>query len=365
MTVTVSQQQTYQLPGKEWLLTFSATAGNAVRLAVTEAPTTSAYAQKLLDIGASELEIGNTATGQVWSGFEPDVPGVYTVKAYELSIGASSYGGYFASDTDGYASETVQGSTSLTFYAGQRMELSVGTPEHTATLVLHVWNATVRETTREQHDVDSPSLIDPSSPKAATFISDSGVVAALAAMTDKAATTVAAAASTVLDDFLTEFEDHLTQASVHNANDSDNTPAVSSLKGAKTVEQLVTSVGEAQRLYRQHCQNDAGDGLGSGGAAYHTTADRVNGPIAPAPNDMASALFALADLWRGYEAHRVNTTFHSASDSTNSLTALTTGSLLALCKEISDVLATPTPTAPSTDNAGATTLVHGGGMKRA
>jgi hypothetical protein len=317
------------------------------------------------ELETSELELGEISTGQVWQGFEPSAPGVYTLKAYELTVGASDYGGYFENDTDGYASETVEGSTTLTVYVGQRLESQIGTPEDNATLVLHVWNATVRPTTVEQHGVDSPALIDPSSALAETFISDSGVVAKLADLEDTAATTVAAAASTVLDNILLVFNDHLTEAGVHAANDTDNTPAVASLRGAKTEEQLVTSIATLQRLYRQHCENDDGSGAGAGSGGYHSIADRTNGPIANPPSDYASAIFALADLWRGYEAHRSSSVFHNSADITNTLTALTTGSLLALCKEVSDVLATPTPTAPSTDNSGATRLVHSGGMTRA
>lgn len=366
MTVTVSQTPTYQLPNKTFYMTFSATDGNFVRVMVTAAPPSSGYAQRIIDEETSELEIGATATGQVWTGFEPDAPGVYTLKAYELTVGASTYGGYFESDTDGYSTETVEGSTTLTIYVGQRLESTIGTPADNATLVLHVWNSTVRATTVEQHGIDSPDLINPSSARAETFVSDSGVVAALANFEDRAASTVASAAYSVLDNELVEFEDHLLQAGVHAANDTDNTPAVASLRNALTEEQLVTSVAELQRLYRQHCENDAGAGGGAGSASsnYHTIGDRINGPIAPPPSDYASAIFAVADLWRGYEAHRVSTVFHSSADTTNSLTALTTGSLLALCKEVSDVLATPTPTAPSTDNPGATSLVHRGGFKR-
>jgi len=365
MSVTVAQQPTYQLPNKTFFLTFSASVGNHVRVMVTAAPDGSRYASEIEDRDTSELEIGQTSTGQVWTDFEPDVAGVYTLKAYEITVGASAYGGYFASDTEGYASETVLGSTTLTMYVGQRLEVTVGTPADHATLVVHVWNATVRPTTVELHGVDSPALIEPSSARAETFVVDTGVVAALAAMENVAATTVAAAASTVLDKIVTEFEDHLTQATVHNAGDSDNTPATTSLTGAKTEEQLVTATATIQRLIRQHFENDAGDGAGAGGAAYHVIADRVNGPVAPPPNDYASSIMAIADMWRAYEAHRVSTTFHNVADTTNTLTALTTGSLLALCKEVSDVLSTPTPTAPSTDHAGATTLVHGAGFERA
>lgn len=365
MTVTVSQQPTYQLPNQQWFLTFSATVGNFVRIMVTGAPESSGYAQKMLDQETSELEIGNAATGQVWLGFEPDVPGVYTLKVYELTVGASGYGGYFSTDTDGYASETVEGSTNLTFYAGQRLESDVGTPADAATLVLHVWNATVRPTTRELHGEDSPALIDPTSPKAETFVADSSVVAALAAMENVAATTVAASASAVYANIYAKFAAHLTQASVHYANDTDNTPA-SGLGEPTNEEQLVTAVATLQRLMRQHFENDPGDGTGAGAGSYHGATDVADGPLAPPPSDYASAIFAMADMWRAYETHRAKgSSVHNAADSTNTLTALTTGSILALCKELSDVLVTPTPTAPSTDHSGATVLVHRAGMTRA
>jgi len=365
VTVTLSQTPTYQLPNQTFYHTFSATLGNAVRVVVTAAPADSGYAKRMVELETTELELGIAFAGHVWTGFEPDVAGVYTLKAYELTIGATTYGGQFLNDSDGYPSTTVEGTTALTVYVGQRLESTVGTDADNATLVLHVWNDTVRATTEEQHGVDSPALENPSSSRAETFVSDSDVATALAAMVDKASATIAPALNTTLDDFITEFEDHLTQAGVHSSNDTDNTPATAALTGSKTVAQLVTACATASRLLVQHMQNDDGSGAGAGSAAYHSTGDRVNGPVITAPGDYASAAFAIADLWRAYEAHRASATFHSAADTTNTLAALTTGSILALCKEVSDVLATPTPTAPSTDNSGATRLVHGGGFKRA
>lgn len=351
------------MPNERFGLTFSPSVGNFVRVVVTDAPPGSGYATQLVEQESTEIELGSSAEGQLWTGFEPDAPGAYTLKLYELTVGASSYGGQFATDTDGYATETIEGTTTLSVYVGQRLESPIGSGSDTATLVLHVWDDTVRETTVEQQGVDSPALIDPASPKAETFVAGSAVATALGDMRDAAATTVASPPATVLDDIVDEFADHLTQSTVHSSNDTDNTPS-DALKGAGTTGELAASVGELQRLMKQHFANDAGDGLGPGGASYHGTADRVNTPIAPAPTDYATSIFALADMWRAYEAHRVSTAWHSNADTTNTLTALTTGSILALCKVVSDVLATPTPTPPSTDNEGATTLVHRGGMER-
>jgi hypothetical protein len=364
MTVEVTQTPTYQIPGKPFFLNFSASTGNYVRVMVTAAPAASQYTKRMEETQTSELELGDTATGQIWTGFEPDVPGVYTLKAYELTIGASSYGGYFSSDHDGYASETVIGSTSLTMYVGQRLESAIGTDSDNATLVLYVWDYTVRATSVELHGEDSPALINPSSSRAETFASDADVVAELALFEDREAPTVASSASSILDNFLLKFTGHLTEVGVHNANDGDNTPQSGLYTGAKEVTQLVTAIATAQRLFKQHITNDKGDGVGPGGGSYHSVGDWVNGPVAGTPEDVAGALFALGDLWRAYEAHRASTTFHAVADVTNTLSALNSGSLVALAREVSEVLATPTPTAPSTDNQGATTLVHSGGMKR-
>lgn len=363
MTISTTQAPEYQLAGGRFGLIFSATVGNFVRAVVTVAPPSSGYAAQLEEQQSTEIDLGGAATGQLWLGFEPDAPGAYTLKLYEITVGASDYGGQFASDYDAYGTETIEGTTTLTVYVGQRLESPIGAGADTATLVLHVWDDTVRATTLEQHDVDSPALIDPASAKAETFVADSAVATALDNMRDAAATDVAASPTTVLNNIVDEFADHLTQGSVHSSNDTDNTPS-DALRGATTPEALAVSVSELQRLMKQHFANDAGDGNGPGGASYHSTADRLNTPIAPAPTDYAASIFALADMWRAYEAHRVSTSFHSTSDTTNSLAALTTGSILALCKAVSDVLSAPAPTPPSTDNEGATTLVHGAGMER-
>jgi hypothetical protein len=365
MSVSLSQSPTYQIPNQTFNITFSATSGNFVRVAVTVAPEGSAYNTDMVDQDVSELDIGTTATNVVWTGFQPDVAGAYTVKLYELQVGATDYGGYYQGDPDGYPTETIVSTSTATLYAGQRLDVPVGTDADIATLVLHVWDSNVRATTVEQHGVESPSLIDPATSKAETFAADSSVASALDDMVDKAAITIAGDPSSNLDDIITAFTAHLTQAGVHDANDTDNTPS-SSLSGADNPDQIRQSVGEMLRLIRQHFDNDAGDGLGVGGAAspYHAVADRTNGPVAQQAADYAQATFAIADMRRAYEAHRVSTTFHNSADTTNTVSAFVTGSLLALYESVAEVLADPSPPAPATDNPGAVVLVHRGGMTR-
>jgi hypothetical protein len=365
MTVALSQSPTYQLPGGKFNITASATVGNFVRVAVTSAPEGSAYDNQIVEANTTELVIGEIPVDIVWSGFEPDIAGAYTLKLYELQVGATDYGGYYQGDPDEWPSETIVGTSTATIYAGQRLELSVGAGSDTATLALHVWDTTVRETTVAEQGVATPALLDPKTSKAVTFTEDATVVSALSDMIDVAASSVAIDPTTQLDSIITEFEDHLVEAGVHAANDTDNTPATSSLIGATSQAQILNSAGTILQLMRQHFDNDSGAGQGAGSASYHSVADRANAPVVSPPSDYAQSTFSIADMRRAYEAHRVNTTYHASADTTNTVAAPATGTLLALYEAIAVVLAAPSPTPPSTDNPGTTVMVHRGGLGKA
>lgn len=368
MTVSVTLSPAYPVPNREFKVTFAATLGNYVRVVVTSAPTGSAWANHLRDNGLSEAQILHGETDKPLE-LEFDRPGSYVCKIREYRKGVTSFGGGYADDPDGYKTETWQSDTTYLFVVGQKLtgEIQIGSDR--GTLVLYVWDTTIRPTTFALHGEVTPR-IDASTDRMRTAVSSSTVVAALAALENAVASTACSDLATIVNNIITKVNAHLTLVGVHNSNDTDNAIA-SAFQRAGTQEALQKSIGEVARRVRQHVTNDSGSGPGTAGTPYHDggtgsgQADWANVPLVSAAPNMLQAGIALAAIWHAYESHRTWSfagTGHDLADTTNTLTALPT--LLGLYKAIVAVLATATPTAPATDNPGATVLVHLGGLVR-
>lgn len=333
--------------------------GNFARIWVTDAPTGSELKARLTESGSSRLKIADIDNGKTFD-FQADRGGTYVLATQEYTKGAAAHGGAYSTDPDADASETkvgAEGSTSLTF--GTKLTGAAGTGEHKATLTVWVWGTTIRATTASIHGETTPSLTEPTTNRARIACADSNVVSALSALSGVAAATALGTLSTVYENIRAKFNAHLTQATVHQSNDTDND--VTTHYSSPSDVGLPQACQELAKRIRQHYTNDDGSGFGTAG--YHKAtpvADLKNLPLAPPPSDVAGCVLFLADAWRSYEAHRVSTTVHNSADSTNTLTAL--GALLNLHRYFLAATASHTPTAPSTENAGAVTLSAGAGM---
>lgn len=359
MTVTVTTEPTYVLPGKACEITCSASAGNFVRMVLTSAPTASSWQKRLDDENLSEIQLWAADAGQKVT-FTFDVPGTYVCSAREVTKGGRAFGGGYLDDPDGWPTETAIGSTAITFNVGQRMTAPMRIGRDTGTLVLYVWGSTIRETTVPDHGEKSPR-IDGDTEKMKVAANSSAVQTALAALVNVACSTAASSLATVHDDIRTKWNLHIvrTTSSCHGAADTVNGIGTA-YQTPESTGGLVESINHINGKVRAHFLNDSGTGIGY--AAYHTKADWTDLPILTGASEALSATLALASLWDSYEAHRVNTAAHGSADSTNTLTALP--ALYSVFRNVITVLRSTNPTAPATDNAGATLLVHRSGMSK-
>jgi len=371
---TISSDPTYPVPNRQATLTMTLveSGSNWVRIWCTVAPDASQVAQTLIKSNTHRVVVYEGAGGanEPWR-WTPDAGGKYTFAVQEYTRGGGFSGGY-AGDTAAAPTETKCGlETTLYFYVGQRLTAPIGVGHDTASIVLWIWNATIRATSLQVHGEATPALTSQTpSAAAAIAMASTTVVNALAALVDVAVSTAVGTISTIVSDMVSKINAHIivTAGSVHNAADSDNDIPIefACAPGPGTLQEFVNAT---LPLLRRHRLNDCGGtsttAPGPGTAEYHKLggvrkADQTNQPLYGGVGSLADAYAALADIWRVHEAHRVSTAVHGAADSTNALTALPV--LLALHKVYLDVLASYTPTAPPAAQSGAVTLIAKAGF---
>lgn len=346
--------------------------GNFVRIWCTDAPLGSALRGRLDASGYTRIQVHEgdiaapPAVATTWD-FQPDKPGKYALTAQEYTRGASAWGGSYAGDPKGFATETKAGvEVSTTIDFGSRVTMQVGYGADTATLALWVWDATIRATSFALHGEFSPALLSPSSPIAQTAAASCR--SSLLALVDVAASTAMGGVQTIVGEMFTKFTGHNT-AVVHAAGgDAVNAPNIAlALADSKTG--IPKALSELIAAWTLHLNTDKARAIpfvaaGPGTGAWHNVgiifADGVNAVRAQPPATMELSYIALADLWLSYEGHRVNLSVHSGPDNTP-LNA--PAPLLALHIAFLTVLRSNAPAPNPTENPGAVTLIHGAGMK--
>lgn len=130
---------------------------------------------------------------------------VHAARTPVVKITAEVSGAYtFAVQEHSQTLVPVGSPSSTTIHVMSRVEVPVapnlpGDPlgRHQATLLVHVANDAVQKTTLATHGVNSPALINPTTPEAKLAVEDAAVLAAVAAME-----TTGAAIKTKLDDLI-------------------------------------------------------------------------------------------------------------------------------------------------------------------
>lgn len=360
MPTTFSTTPAYPVPGRQCQIAFTLAAGNYVRVWATVAPEGSEFATKLKT--QSRVPAYEGDQNRVWH-FTPELGAKYTFVAQEYTRG-TSYGGGYENDPNGAESETkVGGETSLNLYVGQRLTAEIGVSPDTATLVVWVWDSTIRPTTLAVHGEKTPCLVkETPTPLAKLAMETAAVTAAVAALENVSVSTSLGTISTIATELITRLSFHLTEPGVHTLNDSYNGIS-KAFKHATTPTSIIASVAELTYKFGRHVQNDGGLGGGPGEVGVHVLAgtniaDWENSLIAAQPSDLAGVLTAIADTWRCYEAHRVNLSVHLIADTSNVMTALPV--MLLLHKAYLTVLASQTPAASPAQSTGAALLIaHG------
>lgn len=372
---TVATLPAFPVPARETQVVFTLTGAGAnfVRVWVTVAPDGSALAGQLAKSTQNRVVVYQADGGvnQPWR-FTPDKGGPYTLIAQEYTKG-SGYGGGYQGDPNGAVSETKVGAeVTLSLFIGQRVTQAIGVSPDSATLVMWVWNDTIRRTLLAIHGEDSPAIsaLTPS-PRAKAAMGSVAVVTALAALVDVATATALGSLSSMITGIFLAINGHnpTTAGSVHNAADTDNIVKDSNASTPSPAE-LPQFVNDALLRMRQHRLNDNGGSVTSPGgtdsAAYHrrsgaNRADFVNMPLYKSVGDLDEAYAALADIWRAHEGHRVNLTVHGAADTTNTLTALPP--ILEVHRQFLAVLAAPSPPTPPAQSVGVMRLISQAGFK--
>lgn len=356
---TLAVLPTYPIPGAQFAASFTLTESgtNYVRVWCTAAPDGSELDKKLDETAASSPRVlvyegdGTTAAKDMPWRAKLDKGGVYTLVAQEYTKGTGFGGGYQDDDRANLEETKVGSEATLSLYIGQRFTSTVGTNPDTAKLVFWVFNNTIRQTTLALHGESTPAVTNPATARAKTAATCAAVAAELSPLIGMAVSTALATSSldVTLADFITRFNAHIarTTGSTHANADADNA-IVTDLAGMPTPTSLPSFVNEALRRLRQHMTNDSGSGVGSATSTYHSpgavdTADMTNLPLVRSTSSADDGYAAFADLYRAYEAHRVNTAVHGAADNVNSLAAIP--QLMQVNQRFLESLASTAPTA--------------------
>lgn len=353
MAITLTTTPTYALPGDAVPLTATvSTAANFVRLWCTDAPNGSALKDRLLKENVERVEILPPKTqfpGGIFIGkpFEVqlDRGGRYTFVGQEYTIGATTTGGGYSNDPQGYASLTAIGAEqTLYVYLGQRMTQRIGSSAYgLGSLLVHVWNNTIRETTVAIHGVASPAIINTTTPRALAAASASGVQTQLDAIKNAAVSVLAPNLQTLVAEMVSKIPDHFNNANapigtffhgtaIGGAN--PDTVNGTEIQNLSTRCSTPTGMAKAAQILSGRLRLHMGNGP-DGSTVYHEDADYTNALISDgggSDSDPAGAISAIADVYRAYEAHRADATSHALADTFNTLTTAP-GPLLLLHKE--------------------------------
>lgn len=366
---TLSTTPAYPVSGARIKVSFSATSGgNYVKLYVRDAPIGSELKLQLTREQATRLQLFAGPIADSYE-FQVDKAGSYVFEIEEYTKGASTYGGGYQRAPDANPSETYITNGTAYIRVGQRLLQRVGYGSDTATLVLHVFNDTIRETTFKDQGEASPALIEHRSDAIKTASIATVVLSTINTLKGVTASTALGTLSTQINDLIDNCNAHFANAAVHNATDAVNLIAAT-YKSPTTAEALKRTLTELASKLDRHMRNDTGPTAsaagGTGTGTYHVVgganvADWTNLPLQTSVGSLEESIAVFADSWRAYDAHRQSTTVHSSADNTNDPASL--APLPALHYRISSELRSLSPTAPATMNSGAVQLIHSAGFR--
>lgn len=358
MAISLATTPSFALPSEAVPLTATITGGtgaNYVRLWCVDAPVGSVYRNQLDKSAAARVEI-TPPNAPAAGGVLPSVPfeaqlevgGRYTFVGQEYTYGASTYGGGYASAPDAYQSQTKIGAEqTLYVYVGQRMSHRLGASAYgTGSLLVYVWDETIRPTSFDVHGVASPSIINLSSPRAVAAANASAVQTLVDGLIDANVNTLAPVLtlSALVEQMKTELPDHFNNVSgaYHSSADTDNDTEIEDAPYAATTPgALVKHATVFYARLRNHMSNGP-----FGADGYHRNqSDFTNALIcdpSPSESNMAYTFAIIADVIRCYEAHRINAVHHLPVD-TNNVISAPLGPLLSLHRAFLTALASFVP----------------------
>lgn len=368
---TVATVPEFAPPNRDVKVLFSLThsTANFVRVWVTAAPPGSELRKKLDDSGKSRLPLyeGEGESKPELRKF--DAGGKYTLVAQEYKRGASTYGGGYQGAPDGNPSEDKIGDeTTLELFIGQRLTSALAVGPDTLTVVLWVWNDTVRRTLVDIHGEESPIVQATSkTPKAVAAAESDATIAAAADLVDSSVSGIVGDVGPIMSNLVSSWNAHLIQSGVHAANDTLNA-IPSGVAGAVSTASVASSVTELLPLIRQHYTNDATKGgtvSGRDTAGFHKPGslkvnDNANLPIVSGASQLGDAYWAVAEVCRSVSYHMLSSV-HLTADTVNLPPARPP--LMRLGELILGVLSAADPVTPPTQSDGAMLLISRAGFE--
>jgi hypothetical protein len=364
---TITTIPEYPVPKRIMRVKFTTVNSGAdyVRAWFTDAPLGTPERTAIEDGGLGRLLFHEGDNGSSRE-FSPEKGGIYRIVTQEYSLLSGSHGGSYESDPNAASTETKVGAeNNETLIVGQRMTSEVGAGQDLATLVLYVFNGHFRYTNLADHGETTPSIVNPSTPRAAMAIATDSVRTKLVGLADMTVDAAIGNVTTRLQAIHENLNAHLTQATRHYVDDDDNAMD-DGFASAPNADAVAKVVNAALNTIRRHYLNDNGQGPGTAGTdpgagdftpnPYHSGFDYTNLPLFESVSGVAEAYRAIADIWRSYEAHRVSDPLHDNADSTNTLGAISS-QLLDLHSAFFTQLAAISPTVPSTQSTGAVQLM--------
>lgn len=370
MTITLTTDLTYPLPGRHLVRVSSNTAGvNFVRLWCTDAPAGSKMRAKIDsapggDRTVARVEIGTASVGSYLSfgktgtadSFEPDgvefdIGGVYVFRGQEYTKG-TTYGGGYENSPDAFQTETKVGGeqANIKIYIGERLEQRIGNSTHgSATLVIYVWNDTIRETTLASHKVVSPAIINPRGDLAKLAVVDANVKTKLYALIGKTMSDLRTNVATLIAEMIDDISDHMKNVdhTQHTTPDDDNGDFILELPDDPGSPEGYVNAARVllQRLLLHMAMQSNDTGV------VHSDPDWENAAIAdvPSPGRITGSFWsAVADVYRAYEAHRQEgSPIHTSATSTNNALGTALNALLDLHKQFLSVMQPYVPINPA------------------
>jgi hypothetical protein len=344
------------------VFTLTGVGANYIRVWCTNAPEGSVLSNQLRAMGpasSSNLRVqvyeGDGGRAETWRNVF-DKGGLYTLKAQEYTKvgGRGTFGGGYLGDPRGAPSETKVGAeATLTLTIGERLTHRLGFGKDQATLVVWVWNASIRRTSTTQgHGESTPSIVDPTSERARIAMGDATVRTRLSALDNASIGSLFGTPDGLLgclQDLQESFDEHIDYTGRHSVDDTDNAIGAE-LVANISPDGFPTALARIARKVLQHVTND--NGAGPGSAAYHNVTnekmDWLNAPImmSCSPDTVPNML---GDLFRAIYNHAggngvPTVAIHGNNTTTGQLPGVTTRSIPELHKAFFDALAKNEPT---------------------
>lgn len=376
MATSITTTPTYAVPNRPATVVFTPGDGatNFLRVWATTAPEGTEIRKRIDSnkLNRSLVYQGPGGVSYPWkTTFEKG--GAYELTLQEYTRG-NAWGGGYEGDPRGAPSETKNGGEqTATLYVAQQMTQRLGVGSDTADLVLFVVNNTVRPTTVAAHGIETPTVTNPSSDKAATAAKEADLLTAVLALSNDTITGIGGTLDTnIVRSLVVEFVDHAgnTGGTWHQAADTANAgiePDFLVPSGSTDLAAMATAVNKVRAVMALHMNNATEASPTPGSVVHHDhnsqKLDLSNQllPITADAGDPATVFQAIGDYVRAYERHRI-AVMHDNADTTNTVT-LSARALLLVHQRFFEALTEVISTPPNGQTAGAMTLITHAGFQ--